>query len=301
MNNPSDSQLQRLREITHRLRAPGGCEWDRKQSYESLRQYAIEEVYEVVDAVDRGDFVDLEEELGDLLFQVYFYAEIAEEDGRFDLEDVARGIADKLVRRHPHVFEGLAVDGVGEILKNWEEIKAAEKAEKARKRAASRGEPEAAAAYAAEDTAARERDKTSRIPHETGRMLPALSRAEKIQKKASRAGFDWRERRDVIAKIREELDELEDALAADDDASHIEEELGDLLFAVVNLARHVKTAPETALNRANRKFIERFQTMEADAGERALSFEDLSEEELDALWNRAKEHLRNKVPASDRA
>lgn len=301
MNNPSDSQLQRLREITHRLRAPGGCEWDRKQTYETLRQYAIEEVYEVVDAVDRKDFVDLEEELGDLLFQVYFYAEIAEQDGRFDLEDVARGIADKLVRRHPHVFEGLAVDGVGEILKNWEEIKAAEKAEKARKRAAADGVPEQAEAYAGKDAAARARDKASRIPFETGRMLPALSRAEGIQKKAARAGFDWRERRGVLAKIREELGELEEALDANDDADHIEEELGDLLFAVVNLARHVKTAPETALNRANQKFITRFQLMEESARERSLSFEDMNEEELDALWNAAKERLRNKDALSNRA
>ncbi|MEQ9363161.1 MAG: nucleoside triphosphate pyrophosphohydrolase [Leptospirales bacterium] len=295
------SQLERLKEITRTLREPGGCEWDREQDYRSMRRYILEETHELIHAIEQGDFENLVEELGDVLFHVFFFARMGEEQDRFSLEDIARGISDKLVRRHPHVFGDVQVNGVGEILKNWDEIKAREK-------------------QGSEDP-----QKASAVPAKTGRELPALMRAEKIQKKAARVGFDWRDApsasskspapnvasldlsgvasstlRAIFGKVQEELEEVAREIqqlesagqpikdAAPETRARLEEEVGDVFFSVVNLARHLKVEPETSVNRANEKFLRRFHAMEALAARRNLDFAALNEEQLDELWTQAK-------------
>ena len=268
------SELERLQQITRTLREPGGCEWDREQDYRSMRRYVLEEVHELVHAINTGDIENLVEELGDLLFHVFFFARMGEEEGRFNLEDVARGIADKLVRRHPHVFGEVQVDGVGQILENWEAIKAAEKSQ---------------------PNAGESAEPVSAIPAKTGRELTALMRAEKIQKKASKVGFDWRDVRGVLEKLHEEIQELSAELAGTNDNApdpeRLEDELGDVLFCAVNLARHLKVEPETALSQSNDKFLRRFHCMERIAAEAGQDFAQLSEEQLDQLWNQAKARL----------
>ena len=214
-------QLARLRAIMHRLRAPGGCPWDAEQTHESLVTNLIEEAYETVDTIQRGDHEHLKEELGDLLLQVIFHSELAEEAGRFNLDDVARGISDKLVRRHPHVFAQSDAATSDAVLQQWDEIKRAEKGHEEKP-----------------------------YLHGVGKGLPALLRAAKLQKKASKVGFDWPDQAGVIAKMREELDELEAAIASGDER-HVNEELGDLLFSVVNLARFRKLDPEVLMASAN--------------------------------------------------
>lgn len=317
--NPG-SQLERLKDITRTLRAPGGCEWDRAQDYRSMRRYVLEETYELIHAIEQDDFENLVEELGDLLFHVLFFAQMGSEEGRFDLEDIAREIGDKLVRRHPHVFGDVQVDGVGEILKNWDEIKAQEKRDK--------GNHGVQAGSADEAAASAGPGRESAIPGGTGRELPALMRAEKIQKKASKVGFDWRLNsgsesdadassaalsqsnagaagrtivpEGVIQKVHEELEELAVELANLSEAGHgivdapaaarerLEDEIGDVFFSVVNLARHLKVEPESSVNRANEKFLRRFHSMEALAASQGLDFATLDETQLDALWEQAK-------------
>lgn len=243
-------QMDRLLQIMARLRDPvTGCPWDVAQTYATIAPYTIEEAYEVADAIARHDLADLKDELGDLLLQVVFHARMAEEERAFDFADVAAAISDKMERRHPHVF-GDATDV------DWEGIKAAERADKAS------AEPQTALSGVALG-------------------LPALLRAEKLQKRAARTGFDWPDADGARAKIIEELAEVD--TAADQDAR--EEELGDLLFAVVNWARKMDIDPEAALRRANRKFEDRFRAMEAMAGE---AFAGLSLDDKEALWQRAK-------------
>lgn len=270
------SELQRLRDITRRLREPGGCDWDRAQTYSSIRKHTLEETYEVLDAIDRENFADLREELGDLLFQVYLYSRMAEEEGRFDLEDVAREISDKLVRRHPHVFSDTQVSGVDEIVSNWEAIKSREKADRA---AQGRSVP----------------NSDSLIPRDLEAFLPALLRAEKVQSRAARVGFDWPDVQGVVAKVREELNELEELFSEGNrNSSYIEsiekleEEVGDLLFSCVNLARRLDVSAEVSLNRSIQKFIGRFQAMEASAITSKRDLAGLSEQEWDDLWEQAK-------------
>jgi MazG family protein len=258
--------------IMARLRAPGGCPWDREQTFASIRKYTLEETYEVLDAIEREHWADLADELGDLLLQVLFYAEMAEEAGHFGIADVITGLNRKLIRRHPHVFgeeasaaagnraEGLETGGIGaqEVLRNWEEIKKLEK--KPRTEGAGRLDS-------------------------VSRAMPALSEAGEIGSKAAKAGFDWPDIRGVVEKLREECGELESELVRGDQESS-SEELGDLLFTAANLARHLKTDPELALRDANAKFRRRFAQMEA-ATERPL--EDLSSVELEELWVRSKQ------------
>jgi MazG family protein len=255
---PSESlpPLDRLRAIVAALRAPGGCPWDREQTHSSLRAGLLEEAYEVVAAIDSGDDANLCEELGDLLLQVVFHAQICTEEGRFDFDAVARGIGEKLVRRHPHVFGDAHCADSTEVLQRWDEIKRAEKGTS---------------------------NAHTSLMDGVGGGLPALLHAEKIQKRAAKVGFDWAEAAPVVEKIREELDELSAATA---DAQ--EEELGDLLFSVVNLARKLKINPETALARANRKFEHRFRAIEELARERGLEMEKMTLAELDALWDEVK-------------
>lgn len=250
--------IQQLRAIVAALRAPGGCQWDIEQTHASLRAGLIEEAYEVVEAINTNDDANLKEELGDLLLQPIFHAQIAEEEGRFTMDDVARSIVEKLLRRHPHVFGEDQCADSAEVLKKWDDIKRAEKGDRA----------------------------TSALDGISG-GLPALMRAEKVQKKAARVGFDWSEAAPVVEKIREELAEVEAEVSAGNTAK-IEEEIGDLLFSVVNLARKLKVDGETALQSATDKFSTRFRKVESLAKERGLAMEKMTLAELDTLWDEVK-------------
>ena len=245
--------------ISARLRAPDGCPWDAKQTHLTLRPYLLEEAYETVDAIERGDPAELAEELGDLLLQVILHAQVAAEDGAFDLTDVYRSIAAKIVRRHPHVFGGLEVDGVEQVLANWETIKAGERAE--------RGKGEAAGAFSG-----------------VARALPALPASREIQERASALGWDWDTIDGVWEKVAEELAELREA---DGPAEQLHE-VGDLLFALVNLARWMKLDPEEALRTANRRWIERYERVEALAASRGVDLAQLDLAGKDELWDEVK-------------
>jgi ATP diphosphatase len=250
------------------LRTPGsGCPWDLAQSFSTIAPYTIEEAYEVADAITRGDLDDLRDELGDLLLQVVFHARMAEEAGAFDFSDVVSAICEKLLRRHPHVFGDAGKLSSEEVSGLWQRIKAQEKA----------------------DRAARRPDAQSRCETLAGVPvgLPALTRALKLQAKAAEVGFDWDDSGAVVSKITEEAAEL--ASAASDSPERLAEELGDLMFAVVNLARHYKQDPETALRLANAKFEGRFAFIERALAQRGKTPAQSSLEEMDTLWNEAKE------------
>ncbi len=249
--------VQDLEEIVRMLRAPGGCPWDAEQTHESIRRNFLEEAYEAVEAIDEKSPEHLREELGDVLLQIVLHARMEEEAGRFDLDGVADGICKKLIYRHPHVFGDVKVSGTGEVLSNWEDLKRREKGQ------------------------ATNTDALSAV----ARSLPALWRAEKVQKKAKKAGFDWPDVSGALDKLSEELEELRTAVA---EGSNIEEELGDLLFSAVNVSRFVKVDTEEALTRATDKFIDRFRRVEAQAEAEGRSMEEMSLAELDALWERAK-------------
>jgi MazG family protein len=255
--------IEALIEVMARLRDPaGGCPWDREQTFGSVAPYTVEEAYEVADAIERGDMADLREELGDLLFQVVFHARMAEEAGRFAFADVVEAIVEKMVRRHPHVF------GEEEVA-DAEAQSAAWEAQKARERAAKAG---------------------GAAPGVLGGVavgLPALTRAEKLQKRAARVGFDWPTVDGVLAKIDEELAEVRAEVAAGDKAA-LQGEIGDLLFACVNLARHAGVDPETALRGTNAKFERRFRHIEAALAKQGRVPQEAGLEELDALWDAAK-------------
>lgn len=258
-----------LLSLMARLRDPvTGCAWDVKQTFETIAPYTMEEAAEVVDAIARRDMADLCEELGDLLLQVVFHARIAEEAGAFAFADVVEAISAKLIRRHPHVF-GNARDLPAEQVKAmWDEIKAGEKAARAARRGAEGA------------------GETSLLADVPG-ALPALSRAVALQAKAGKVGFDWRDARLVLAKIREEIDEVEAVLHAGDDAARLEE-IGDVLFAVANLARHLSVDPDLALMRCNAKFERRFGHIERELMKRGRSTAQSDLGEMDALWNEAK-------------
>jgi ATP diphosphatase len=258
----SSSSIDQLIRIMARLRDPeNGCPWDIEQTFRSIASYTIEEAHEVAEAIERDDMDDLKDELGDLLFQVVFHARIAEERGDFRFDDIADAISAKLIRRHPHVFGDAEFDSAAEQTAAWERIKAEERA--------ARGESDASALAG------------------VSRGLPALRRAVKLQKRAARVGFDWPDSAPIFAKLREEADELEQAMAADDH-DNMEEEVGDLLFVIANLARHLEVDPGAALRRSNRKFEDRFRAMECLARERGLDFPSLSLEQQDALYEEVK-------------
>lgn len=260
-----------LLEIMRRLRTPKtGCPWDLEQSFETIAPYTLEEAYEVADAIARSDMADLREELGDLLLQVVYHAQMAEEQSAFDFGDVVEGITAKMIRRHPHVFGDEAARSAGVAKGFWERAKAAEKAEKT---GTEPGKGESGRASLLAD-----------VPV----ALPALTRAIKLQRKAAAVGFDWPSLEPVMAKMKEELVELEAAIAADKKAK-VEEEFGDLLFVLANVARHLEIDPESALRAANEKFVRRFRYIEEALAARGKQPTDSSLEEMDALWNEAKE------------
>lgn len=254
-------KFQELVAIMARLRGPDGCPWDREQTFDSIKPYTLEETYEVLDAIDRRDWNEVAEELGDLLLQVVFYSQIASEEKRFDIGDSLDAINQKLIRRHPHVFGEESAQTPGDVKRIWGEIKAAEKKEKGKD----------------------DHSLLASVP----RAMPALVEAQQIASRAAGVGFDWENAEGVIEKLHEELGELDEARRG---ASHeeLENEIGDLLFVLVNLARWVKVDPEQALRRTNSKFRERFGYIERKLGERGKKPADSNIEEMEALWQEAK-------------
>uniref|UniRef100_UPI003568DBB4 nucleoside triphosphate pyrophosphohydrolase n=1 Tax=Pontiella sp. TaxID=2837462 RepID=UPI003568DBB4 len=250
----------RLLDVMRTLRAPDGCPWDREQTHESIKGDLIEEAYEVLDAIESGDPSVLREELGDLLLQVVFHSQIAGEAGAFEFHQVADGISDKLIRRHPHVFGEVTVSGAGEVLQNWDAIKKQEK-----------------------------RDAEEKVSIVSGipKHLPALQKAHQVQKRAARAGFDWEKIEDVFDKLHEEIEELKEAIVSENE-DEIRGELGDLLFSVVNVSRYLGHNPEEILRHNIDKFVARFQYVEDRVHESDRDFPDYTLEELDAFWNEAK-------------
>jgi ATP diphosphatase len=268
------------------LRTPvTGCPWDLEQTFETIAPYTVEEAYEVADAVARRDLADLKEELGDLLLQVVYHARLAEEQGAFKLDDVIAGITAKMIRRHPHVFGDDAARSAGAAKGFWEAIKAQEKAERQAERARLGGATVSTSAPS--------------LLADVPLGMPGLTRAMKLQAKAAKVGFDWPSLETVFAKMQEELGELREAIAAagpDDGAeragSHMEDEFGDLLFVLANVARHLRIDPEAALRRTNKKFTDRFAAIEAELARRGKTAAESSLDEMDAIWNAVKSRER---------
>jgi tetrapyrrole methylase family protein/MazG family protein len=253
------TRFEDLKNIMRRLRSPRGCPWDREQDHLSLRPYLIEETYEVLEAIDGQDPEKLREELGDLLLQIVFHAQVAEERGTFDIEDVIESITEKLKRRHPHVFGGKKVSDSRDVLSGWERIKQQET----------------------------EGKKDSSILDGVPKELPALLKAHRVQEKVSRVGFDWDHIDEVFAKVEEEMAEFRAAYRRGE-KDQVEEELGDVFFSLVNLARFLETSPEDALRRTIDKFIARFKYVESELGRRGLKPHEVDLEAMDTLWNEAK-------------
>ncbi|GAA5218409.1 nucleoside triphosphate pyrophosphohydrolase [Corallincola platygyrae] len=263
MANDENQAINKLIDVMAKLRDPnGGCPWDLKQNFSTIVPYTLEEAYEVAHAIEQQDWPEVKNELGDLLFQVVFYAQLGKEQQLFDFEEIADAVSEKLIRRHPHVFGELTVAGEAEIKQNWENIKAKERAAKS----------ESGKASALDD-----------VPV----ALPALSRAAKLQKRAAHQGFDWPDVSGVIDKLAEEQNELTEALSSGD-MEHVAEELGDLMFTAVNLARHLKKDPEQLLRLANDKFERRFRSVEGQLVNESMSLSDYSLDELEKAWQSAK-------------
>ena len=259
------NRFERLTEIMRKLRAPGGCPWDAEQSHESLKRYLLEEAYEVIEAIDAADYPHLKEELGDLLLQPVFHAVIAEEKGEFTMDDVLDAINEKLIRRHPHVFGGEVIETSQAQMENWEKIKQQEKGEQ-RKSAISGISPQ----------------------------LPALMQAQKITEKAARVGFDWEHTDQVFAKVMEELHEFEEAMISGDQ-KEMESELGDLLFAIVNLGRFLSIDPEEALRKTIQRFTRRFSHVEESLHARGVAMQSATLAEMDLLWEEAKAREKERL------
>jgi len=257
MSQDEKNPLLRLKEIAAVLRAPGGCPWDREQDFVSLKPYLIEEAYEVIDAIDKGDMKDFREELGDLLYQVYAHAQIASEQSLFTVDDVAQGIVDKLIRRHPHVFGNEEIHDSKGVKDRWEEIK---KEEKAGRRSVLEGIP---------------------------RNLPALTMAYRVQEKVSHVGFDWERIDDAVKKIDEELDEFREAVSSGS-PEMMKDEAGDILFSIVNVLRFKGIDPEDALRGTVNKFMKRFRYIESAAAGEGRQLSSMTLEEMDMLWEESK-------------
>jgi tetrapyrrole methylase family protein / MazG family protein len=269
--------FEKLVAVQKRLRAPQGCPWDREQSHATLRPYLIEEAYEVIDALDSGDDGKFAEEMGDLLLQVVFHSEIAREQERFSVADVVREIHDKMVRRHPHVFGKTRARNSAEVLQNWERIKATERLDKDN---------------SSQNGASTSQQKPTSLLDGVSAGLPAMLQGLQLTRKAARAGFDWDDADGIFEKVREEMAEVRHALA-EKDSQKAEEELGDLLFAAVNLARFVQVDPEIALKKANAKFKRRFMEMEKTAVRSGQTFDGMPREEKESLWDAVK-HIEKK-------
>ena len=265
------ANIEKLVNLVEQLRGDNGCPWDKEQTRETLKPMLIEEAYEGLDALDSEDPIELKEELGDLLFQVVFHARIAQERGEFDMADVINRSHEKMVRRHPHIFGNANLNTSEDVLKNWEDIKAAEKGIQ------SASNPES------------ERSLLDGIPSK----LPALHRAYQMTAKASRVGFDWPHLEDILTKMHEEASELVEALSRQD-ADKIADEVGDLLFVVVNVARFLGIDPETALSRSNRKFYRRFRYVESAIKRQGRELKTASLAEMDALWEEAKHKQKDR-------
>lgn len=263
----SAEEFNRLVVIMARLRDPGGCPWDREQDYSTLKRYIIEEAYELVEAIEGGSPEAIREECGDLLLQVVFISRMAEELGDFDVVGVMSGLSQKLIRRHPHVFAGVDAKNSDEVLKNWEQIKIGERREKKEDPSVLAGVP---------------------------RALPSLLRASRMQERAGKVGFDWPKGdiSPVLAKVEEEIAELKEALALDPRSSEVREELGDVIFALANLARHLKIDPEEAAQAACEKFAHRFRQVEEMVGWTGRGLDTFTLEELDGYWESAKKRER---------
>ncbi|MGB1254887.1 MAG: nucleoside triphosphate pyrophosphohydrolase [Thiolinea sp.] len=272
-DNSGQDKADAMRElllVMAKLRDPDtGCPWDIKQTWQTIIPHTLEEVYEVADAVDRNDAPDLCDELGDLLFQVVFMAQIASDNGLFDFNDVAQGIKNKMVRRHPHIFEGVDYENEKAQKQAWEEIKQAERVSK----------------QSPDNDVENQDHFFADIPA----AMPALKRAQKIQKRAARVGFDWDDWHLVVPKIYEELDEVVEAVENAESFQRIEEELGDVLLATTNLARQLKVDAENALRLSNNKFTGRFLAVECELAERGIALEDASLEEMDVAWEKVKQ------------
>jgi MazG family protein len=275
-NLSAGAWFERLVALQKRLRAPDGCPWDRQQTHSTLRTYLIEEAYEVVGALESGDDAKFAEEMGDLLLQVVFHSEIASEQGRFTVADVIREIHEKMVRRHPHVFGEKRVKDATEVLKNWEQLKAKERESEREKITGDSAQP---------------RQPPSLLDGVT-KALPATLQGFQLTRKAARIGFDWHDVSGIYEKINEETAELQHALQTKDQ-SGIENELGDLLFAAVNLARFLAVDPEIALKKANAKFTHRFRTMEQLARDSGRELTDVPRPEMESLWESAKRAERH--------
>lgn len=282
---PVGGEFQKLVGVMARLRAPGGCPWDREQTHATLRTYLIEEAYEVLDAMDSGDDLKFAEELGDLLLQVLFHAQIAQEEGRFDIADVVREIYEKMIRRHPHVFGNKRAKTAADVLRNWEKIKAQERKE----------------VQEGKEVKDRKTEQPGSVLDGVPRTLPALLEANQLTRKAARIGFDWANVEGIFAKLAEETGELQAALGnrggvgANPSGSEtrpglqdIEGEVGDILFVAVNLARFLELDPEIALKKTSRKFSRRFREMERVARERGTTLAEVPREGMERLWEETK-------------
>jgi MazG family protein len=263
----------RLVEIMARLRSPGGCPWDREQNFDTIKPYLLEETYEVMDSIDQRDWPGLADELGDLLLQAVFFAQMASEEGRFDITDSLQAINSKLVRRHPHVFADGDAQTAADVVRRWDEIKAEEKLQKAKL-----------------ETAGVEKAKPTGLLAGVPRNLPALVEARQISSRAAGAGFDWDNLAQVIAKLHEELAELEAARTETPEAAPaaVEDELGDMLFVIVNIARYLKVDPEQALRKTNAKFRRRFEYVERGLDSRGRTLRESNIQEMEELWQEAK-------------
>ncbi len=261
-NGREEALMGELVRLMEHLRSPSGCPWDREQTHESISDAIIEEAYETVEAIEEGDPDKLKEELGDLLFQVVFQAQMAREAGRFDLADVMQAISEKMKRRHPHVFGSVSAGDSDEVLTQWHQIKTAERG-------------------------GRDHSVMEGVP----RKLPALMQAEEVQRRAERVGFDWEKIGDVLEKVEEELQELRESIARSDPA-HMTEEIGDLLFTVANVARFLDVKPEETLRHCVARFVTRFTHMEEALWARGKRFEKATAEEMNTLWEEAKKAAR---------
>jgi len=276
------AKFERAKSIMARLRAPGGCPWDREQTFDTIKRYTLEETYEVLEAIDNRDWKELTGELGDLLLQVLFYAEMAEEQGSFTIDDVLDALSNKLIHRHPHVFGDIKADDSAQVLKNWEALKAEEK----RKNLQTNGEAPPA--------------RPSLLLEGVSSKMPALQEAHKISSKAAHVGFDWPEVQGLFEKLTEETRELQEHLQGLPPSNsgkpeipaelrdHVEGEVGDLLFVLVNIARYLSVDPESALRKTNRKFRRRFSWMEERLREQNRTLEQATLQEMEALWQQAK-------------